>query len=52
MERIDDYDLYDQDFPEWLKRGREAYGLPDEEQACTNDLTSIIYINPINITKG
>lgn len=25
---IHDYDLYDLDFEEWCRRGREAFGLP------------------------
>ena len=30
MEKIDDYDLYDLDFEEWLRRGRVAFGLEEE----------------------
>lgn len=26
---IDDYDLYDLDFEEWWRLGREAYGITD-----------------------
>lgn len=29
MLEIDDYDLYDLDFDEWLRRGREEFGLEE-----------------------
>jgi uncharacterized Fe-S cluster-containing radical SAM superfamily protein len=32
MEKIDDYDLYDLDFEEWLRRGRVAFGLEEENE--------------------
>lgn len=30
MKNIDDYDLYDLDFDEWLRRGRVAFGLEED----------------------
>lgn len=29
MKDSDDYELYDKDFNEWLRRGLEAFGLED-----------------------
>lgn len=28
---IDDYDLFDQDFEEFMRRGRECFGLGEEK---------------------
>jgi len=39
MKPIDDYDLIDQDYDEFLRRGREAFGIEEvsHEPAVEND---------------
>ncbi len=40
MKTIDDYDLMDQDYEEFLRRGREAFGITEEgphEPTVEND---------------
>lgn len=32
MKPIDDYELIDQDYDEFLRRGREAFGITEEEK--------------------
>ncbi len=34
MKQIDDYDLIDQDYDEFLRRGREAFADEAEEEAA------------------
>lgn len=31
MKQIDDYDLIDKDYQEFLRRGREAFGITEED---------------------
>lgn len=31
MKQIDDYDLIDKDYEEFLRRGREAFGITEED---------------------